>query len=79
MEFMNLEDQELLREEILTLLGLTHAPENKVHRVDMSNLGNRTVQTSLHRRKLIRLSSNKGMFGSSHGRFLTSCSTSIIP
>jgi len=40
---LDLEEQELLREEILTLLGLTHAPRNKAHRVDLNNLGNDTI------------------------------------
>ena len=42
-EFMDLEDQALLREEILTLLGLTHAPDKAVHRTDLRDIGNHTV------------------------------------
>eukprot|EP00095_Tigriopus_kingsejongensis_P009228 maker-scaffold851_size88925-snap-gene-0.20 protein:Tk09228 transcript:maker-scaffold851_size88925-snap-gene-0.20-mRNA-1 annotation:"tgf-beta ligand glass bottom boat protein" len=42
-EFMDLEDQEKLRAEILTLLGLTHAPRKNVHRVDMRSLENHTI------------------------------------
>lgn len=42
-EFMDLEDQEKLREEILTLLGLTHAPRKNVHRVDIKNGKNHTI------------------------------------
>ena len=30
---MDLEDQKLLEREMLTLLGLTHVPENAVHKV----------------------------------------------
>jgi len=43
MEFMDLEDQQLLRDEILALLGLTHAPENRAHRVNLASVGNNTV------------------------------------
>ena len=44
-EFMDLEDQAILRDEILNLLGLTHVPDKKVHRVDLRDLGNHTVIT----------------------------------
>ena len=48
-DVLNLEDQETLREEILTLLGLTHSPaagEGGAHRVDMAAIGNHTVRIS---------------------------------
>ena len=32
-DIMDLEDQKLLEREMLTLLGLTHVPENAVHKV----------------------------------------------
>ena len=44
---MDLEDQALLREEILTLLGLTHAPDKAVHRVDLREIGNQTVNKQM--------------------------------
>ena len=38
MEFMDLEDQEILREEMLTLLGLSHAPKTKnVHEIEKNS------------------------------------------
>lgn len=50
-EFMDLESQELLREEILTLLGMTHSPSSGdrgssssgSRRLDLRNMGNHTV------------------------------------
>ena len=42
---MTLEHQEKLRNAILTLLGLTHAPRRKVHRVDITK--NYTVRNTV--------------------------------
>ena len=37
-DIMDLEDQKLLEREMLTLLGLTHVPENAVHKVKRMKL-----------------------------------------
>ena len=37
-DIMDLEDQKLLEREMLTLLGLTHVPENAVHKVKRTKL-----------------------------------------
>lgn len=42
-DIMDLEDQKLLEREMLTLLGLTHVPENAVHKVSQAENGNHTI------------------------------------
>ena len=45
-EFMDLESQELLREEMLTLLGMTHSPKGAGE--EQRKMGNHTVITNTH-------------------------------
>ncbi len=43
-EVMSLEEHELLKEEMLALLGMTYAPDHSVHKIDIRSLGNKTVK-----------------------------------
>ncbi len=43
-EILSLEEQELLKEEMLALLGMTYAPDRDVERYNLAALGNKTVR-----------------------------------
>ena len=47
-DIMDLEDQKLLEREMLTLLGLTHVPENAVHKVRRMKLCTSGINIVFH-------------------------------
>jgi hypothetical protein len=46
---LNEETTQRLKKELLALLGLTHAPENAVHKVKIDQISNRTVFDKLQK------------------------------